>query len=341
MKNKGAKTKEEFAVFLRWMGKAFDPYPELREASRELFRLADSVEKPFSLAVFGRMKTGKSTLINALIGRQLAITGVEEATATINRISYGTRDEAARFLVHWRNGKSQSLPVDRLGEWAGKSDEVIERVRETAFLQLYAEIEQLRKVEIIDTPGTGSVVEDHENVARKFLDPRASERSTEEGRNADALLYVFPPVAREHDEESLAEFESTRLPGSDPYNSIGVLHKWDHLPIDDARSKADRIARTFSGTVASVIPVSGPLALAAREAPDEFFESLLRVLPETTRDLQEALKLYTRWDKIPERKQCRLSYRLPWLSFKRIAELAAREAPSDVAVLRGACLRES
>lgn len=60
-----------------------------------------------------------------------------------------------------------------------------------------------------------------------------------------------------------------------------MLHKWDALEADDpwanAREKADR--RNQIGTVVmDVIPISGPIALAAKAAPDAFFSTLIQIL---------------------------------------------------------------
>ncbi|MHB1424406.1 MAG: dynamin family protein, partial [Gemmataceae bacterium] len=49
-----------------------------------LDHLAGQVDKPCVLAVVGRMKAGKSTFINALLGEDLAPVGNTETTATIN-----------------------------------------------------------------------------------------------------------------------------------------------------------------------------------------------------------------------------------------------------------------
>ena len=116
---------ESFRRFIEEMADFFGDYPFLREAESGLRAIADSTHRPFNVAVFGRMKTGKSTLINALVGRPLAITGVEEATATINWISYGDGVQAESFVVHWKDGRSEPLPLSRMVEWAGKAEAVL------------------------------------------------------------------------------------------------------------------------------------------------------------------------------------------------------------------------
>lgn len=340
-------TRIEFKEFLLRMAGVFQSFPELREHEASLREIASSVVSPFTLAVFGRMKTGKSSIINALVGRELAITGVDEATATLNWISYGSKEQSDSVIVHWKDGRVEPIAFSRVLEWAGKDPEVLRRVRETEFLQMFADAETLRNVNIVDTPGTGSVADEHEVVAKQFLSPRAAEESEDEGRKADALLYVFPPVARASDEDSLGTYRQTRMPGSDPYNSIGVLHKWDGMEADDlqaeAESKSKRVAATLSDMVCEVIPVSAPLALAAKHAPNPFFDSLLDLTcREPARDdLLKALKRDNRWDQEEGRKRIRESYPMPWVSFVRLIRLLLDRSCQTAAESRSVCLEAS
>ena len=152
------RVRDEFRDFLVRMAGEYSHFPELRSQETSLSKLAESIVNPFTLAVFGYMKTGKSTLINALVGKPLAITGTDETTATLNWISYGDSTQKDTMLIHWKNGQKDALPLSRLVDWTGKSEEALARVRDTLFLQLYAEVDKLRDIQIVDTPGIGAVV---------------------------------------------------------------------------------------------------------------------------------------------------------------------------------------
>jgi GTPase SAR1 family protein len=325
------------------MAGEYSRFPELREQDAALTELAASLVKPFTLAVFGYMKTGKSTLINALVGRPLAITGTDETTATLNWISYGDSSQKDTMLIHWKNGQSEPLPLSRLVDWTGKSEEALARVRETLFLQLYAEVEKLRDIQIVDTPGIGAVVGEHTEAATSIL-------SSEEGRKADALLYVFPSVAKALDVAKLRDFRKTRLPNSDPYNSIGVLHKWDgleaHDPFAEAAKKATKL---YTGTpdekgledlVCDIIPVSAPLALAARCASDEFFAQLIDLLKKGySSDWLLASEL---WDEDADRRSARKIYsEMPWVSFTLLIRILITKSPGTVSEAKKLCLEAS
>ncbi len=66
------------------------------EAAADLERLAGQVDQPCVLAVVGRMKAGKSTFVNALLGEDVATVGTTETTATINHFRYGNPADPER-----------------------------------------------------------------------------------------------------------------------------------------------------------------------------------------------------------------------------------------------------
>lgn len=341
MSDSAARVQDDFRDFLLRMSSIFSRFPELRLQSDELEQLASSIDQPFKLAVFGYMKTGKSSLINTLVGKPLAITGTDETTATLNWIAHGTPEQEKTFVVTWKDGTSEPFPLERLKDWTGKTDEALERYARTAWIQLYADTRHLRSIRIVDTPGTGSVAAEHSKAASQIL-------SDQEGRKADALLYVFPAVARALDAQALEEFRTSRLPGSDPYNSIGVLHKWDGLEADDphaeARRKAEDLHKHLADFVANVIPVSAPLGLAARHAPDDFFNGLMELTNQRDAEdaLRRALKRDNRWDAEEHRKVLRLSYpHIPWVSFVRIVRLLLDQSCRNEEEARAACIEAS
>ena len=329
--------------FLRRAAALFETLPETRQDAPTLRQIAASTNQPFKLAVVGRMKTGKSTLINGLIGRSLAVTDVEEATATINWLCYGTGLQTFQLIVDWKCGRTECLPLERIKDWVGKSPEVMERVGKTAFLRLFSESDRLLEMEILDTPGTGSAVETHETTALAFLNPDVIAQSFSEGGKADAILYVVSPVGRESDIENLEIFRGERLQNSGPYNSVCVVHKWDALeavdPAAEAALKAARLRDQFSDMVADVIPVSGPIALAARSASDDSFSRLLELTAiYGTPELENLLKNSDRWDRDDERSSVRKLFSLPWASFTLIVRQLRGVARGDIPTAQQRCL---
>ena len=83
-------------------------------------RLAQQVDQPCVVAVVGRVKAGKSTFINALLGQDLAKVGTTETTATINYFRYGRPDPERPVRCIWRYGQSYRGDAGLPGQPAGQ-----------------------------------------------------------------------------------------------------------------------------------------------------------------------------------------------------------------------------
>ena len=208
-------------------------------------------EEHFTLAVAGQMRVGKSTLINAMIGADLAIPGVTETTATVNWLRHGTEEQAAQFRVVWNDAAGSSDLVDIADKlnWSGSSD----LAARTRYLEFFSPAEFLRKVHVVDTPGTRSTLESHESAARGFLlaEGKAEKDSLYYGGITDCVAYVLPPVTRQNDSEVLGQFASgSRMSQSTPFNSVGLLHKWETIehgtPWVEGGCVQAAVARRFS-----------------------------------------------------------------------------------------------
>lgn len=308
-------------------------------------QLLNSAETPFTLAFVGQMRSGKSSLINALIGADLAVTGVNETTATINWFRYGSPDRAGTFRVVWKDRPAEEFPISEIQNWVGDS----ERARCTRQLDFFADVPFLRKANIVDTPGTRSVLADHSRATEEFLAIRQEKDTKEAGEAADAVVYVLPPVAREADSDFLAEFEkATRIQGSSPYNSLAVVHKWETQeatdPYANALRKCERVKNALDGQVSIVIPVSAPLGRAAEKFSHSYWADIFGLYAGTKPDVLDDLLLtekdFLSWEEplCPlnsiERKTLRISFQLPWPSFKALFAIARHRKPNDPQELR-------
>lgn len=128
----------------------------LEETGRQDARLGEIrdviVSHHFSVAVVGEFKKGKSSLINALLGRRVLPSDTRPTTATLNRITYGSAPGA---MVEYKDGTSKEIPVDDLAEYVTK---LTESAREQAarIRQVVVEYPTAlcqNDVDVIDTPG--------------------------------------------------------------------------------------------------------------------------------------------------------------------------------------------
>jgi GTP-binding protein EngB required for normal cell division len=135
---------------------------EAVERCQEL--LVQLAEDRFNLAVVGQFKRGKSTLMNAIIGRDLLPTGLLPLTSAITTLCYGPQERLMLRRKGW--GWEQEAPLAQLADFItergnpGNEKGLIEARVElpVPFLR--------RGLYFIDTPGIGSVR--HENTATTY-----------------------------------------------------------------------------------------------------------------------------------------------------------------------------
>lgn len=118
------------------------------------------------VAVLGQFKAGKSSFLNAVIGRDVMPVDVLPATAVITRVGYGPAD---RVQVRRFSGAVDEVPPGRLAEFVteqgnpGNGKQVAMVEVELAALAPY------KGVRFVDTPGLGSVFAHNTKVSLDWL----------------------------------------------------------------------------------------------------------------------------------------------------------------------------
>lgn len=157
-------------------GKTSDNLPLMPE---ELSILSTNLHKSeFTLVVSGEVNRGKSTFINAIIGKSVLPTFDKETTSQVFKV-INSEDEA--YTIVYENGDRQPINKDDLLEFGtqiGKSSD-LSIGRRIAFIEVKTHVENLPSgVTIVDTPGIGSTFKEHSEIAREFM------------RQADAVIYL-------------------------------------------------------------------------------------------------------------------------------------------------------
>ncbi len=154
--------------------------------SREIDQLSASALKPFLFVIVGEVKSGKSSLVNALLEAPVCAVDSAPCTTRVQEISHG--EEEQRVEV----------------------SEFEERVHLPHAI--------LRHVTIVDTPGTNSIVREHQVITKNYVP------------QSDLVLFVFfaknPYTGSAWDFLRYIKHDWQR-------NTLFVLQQADLLPSDD------------------------------------------------------------------------------------------------------------
>ena len=175
----------------------------------------------FSVGIMGEFKRGKSTVINALLGEEIAPADVIPASATLNRITYGMKPKAT---VLYKDGHYEEVPVNKIADYVTK---ITEDSAATAELVDQAVIEYpcqfcQNNVEIIDTPGLND--DDRMDAISEAIIPRL-----------DAVVLVLS--ADSPFSKSEAEFVRNKLMTSDVTRLIVLVNRIDVIYGEENRAR--------------------------------------------------------------------------------------------------------
>jgi GTPase Era involved in 16S rRNA processing len=187
-----------------------------------LSELEKGLGKPFLFVVCGEVNAGKSTLINGLFGRDLCRTNI--------------LPETDRVLWYQHGDPSRDVEVTPLLE------------------QRYRPIEFLRDFNLVDTPGTNSIVQGHQEITARFLP------------SADLILFVFPVT----NPWGAATWNFiSELPPECLERVIFIIQQADQreaIDIDVILGHMNDLSVKRLGYAPNVFPVSGKLAYEAKRS---------------------------------------------------------------------------
>jgi hypothetical protein len=224
-------------------GVAGDLEPELATKLRAVCRRAGDVA---SVAIAGRVSSGKSTLLNALVGRRVAPTDAGECTQVVARFRYGS---AERVVVHLLDGTTAEVGFDEHGRIPDRLGVPLHAVDH---IEVFLANRRLRRLELVDTPGVSSATEAGAR-AERFLGFDASQH---EVARADAVIYVLTHTGRADEADDLAAFGAAA--GGRVDAAIGVLGKADLVAGGDRGAIADlagRLRERLAAHVTTVVPL--------------------------------------------------------------------------------------
>lgn len=242
--------------------------------------LTARLHAPLRVAVAGRVKAGKSTLVNALLGDRLATTGLDEATHLVTW--YRWHHAPAVVVARADDGRPtadppRSLPFSRVD--GALRIRGAEGLGDDEGLAVGWPTPALRELDLVDTPGSGAV-----DGAAGARTARFFDRSTTGVPPVDAVLYV---LRRRHPQDVafLEAFRGRAAQEATPQNAIAVLSRADEVGGGgiDAMEVAAAVAADLAadprlrGLCQGVVPVCGLLAEAATTMTEAEGRELLAI----------------------------------------------------------------
>lgn len=146
---------------------------DLRIVSQDLESLEKRMaDDHFQLVVVGMFSRGKSTFVDALLGKRLLPTSKKPTTAVISKITYG---EKPAFFLHYKDeSASQELSEESFFNLTASNTEGDDGAEEEVDRISYAEVRYpltfcQHGVELVDTPGTNDLNQARVEITYQYL----------------------------------------------------------------------------------------------------------------------------------------------------------------------------
>ncbi len=217
-------------------------------------RIGAILWSPPRIVIVGRLKAGKSTLVNALIGAPVAETAALEATNVVAVYQDGAPARAEMVLLD-----GSRLPVDTV---RGQVTALPTPPEQVAYLHRWLPSAAIRDHTLVDTPGLATLTAENEaRTRRALIDGFAQTRAA--SVDADAAVFLFDSTPRADEIDFLKQL------GFTPLTTLGVLSRADGFgegalgsrdPLEHATEHAAKLATRLQDLVMTVLPVAGLLA---------------------------------------------------------------------------------
>lgn len=123
-------------------------------------------DAPLDVAVLGQFKSGKSSLLNALVGSELLPVGVLPVTTVVTRLSAG-KQCAAR--VTYLDGRVEPIAVEAVADFVAEGRNPGNR-RQVACVDLQTPaLSEFDGLRLVDTPGLGSIFAHNTQSTQEWL----------------------------------------------------------------------------------------------------------------------------------------------------------------------------
>ncbi len=200
--------------------------------SVQVERLIEDLDQPMMLAILGPKGAGKTSFVNALIGREV----IPASTSIAHLLRYG-RNPVGRIL--YRDGRIETVRFqDLTGFLTSNAAELTPEV--VQLVEILYPIEELTRASILDVPETA-------------LERRDEPLLTQ----ADAVLWLVGV-----DQAATHWKDASRWLAERPVDAIAIVSRVEGHEPAQIEAAVDRARALLGDRVAEVIPVSALVALA-------------------------------------------------------------------------------
>ncbi len=230
-------------------------------AARQILEDLEGPRRPLRVAILGEFSSGKSRLINALIGSKILPVGRVPVTRSVTRLVHA---HEYSVTAHYVGGAIREVGFEDL---AKLTDERRREVSEPELEQVVVgyPAEFLESVELLDTPGFNSDNEIHDQVATQLL------------LEADAVLWILAPY-QVGSRSELSLLDTVRRAQG---KVVAVLNQIDTLGgASEIEQQVSAARRHYSDCVVEVVPTSAKWMELNPDNPDANRESVLSLIQE-------------------------------------------------------------
>lgn len=242
-------------------------------------RVADEVvpkllAERFHLVVVGEFNHGKTTMVNALVGRDILPTGVTPTTAVIHHILHAPEPYAR---VVREDESRETIPFDTLKEWvATENAEAVAKQNKVSFLEIGLPSKLLEdQVVLVDTPGVNDLSHQRADITYSYI-PRS-----------DAVLFLLDAGQLLKESERVFLFEKLLAKSRDKI--IFVVTKADIWSPEERAQGMAYVTRELGKLVKSpvIFPVKAEQYLMGDQPGDKADSGMEPLLDHLSRFLAE------------------------------------------------------
>ena len=153
-------------ALIKTLERAIDQHG-LVEFRQPLATIIDRLEShSFEIAVFGRVSSGKSSLLNHIVGQDALPVGVNPVTAVPTRLAYGSEPRATAWFA---DRKPEQFAIERLAEFVTEQNNP-GNIRHVTRIVVELPAPRLQEgIVYVDTPGLGSLATSGADETKAYL----------------------------------------------------------------------------------------------------------------------------------------------------------------------------